>query len=166
MEGPSLFLAAEQLSQLIGEVIGDVTGNTRIGKERLLHKKVLDIFAWGKHLVFQFDTFALRVHFMLFGSFEATISHIKVTGDYPKKNRAPHLALTFKTGHVEMYSCSLLYIESVNAKDSYDYSIDIMSDQWDAAKALKKAESAARAANCRSPLRPDYFCWRGQHHPK
>ena len=31
------------------------------------------VFAWGKHLVFQFDGFALRVHFMLWGTFAATV---------------------------------------------------------------------------------------------
>ena len=35
MEGPSLFLAAEQLAPLVGEKIELVEGNTKIGKERL-----------------------------------------------------------------------------------------------------------------------------------
>ncbi len=73
MEGPSLFLAAEQLKPFIKKKILSVTGNTKIGKEILLNKKIIDIFSWGKHLVIQFDNFALRIHFMLFGSFEAII---------------------------------------------------------------------------------------------
>ena len=59
MEGPSLYLAAEWLSPFVGKVILGVEGNTRIGKEKLKEKKIIDIFSWGKHLVFQFDNFAI-----------------------------------------------------------------------------------------------------------
>lgn len=87
MEGPSLYLAAEWLTPFLGKKIINVDGNTKIGKERLNNKTILDIFSWGKHLVFQFDDFALRVHFLLFGSFEATLKKKKITGDYLKKRR-------------------------------------------------------------------------------
>lgn len=85
MEGPSLALAAEQLKPFIKKKIKGITGNTKIGKERMLNQTILDIFSWGKHLVIQFDDFALRIHFMLFGSFEAIVKDKKVTGDYPRK---------------------------------------------------------------------------------
>lgn len=137
MEGPSLYLAAEQLAPFVGKKIEIVEGNTKIGKERLHNQKIVSIFSWGKHLVFQFETFALRVHFMLFGSFEATVKGKKVTGDYPKKNREPRLALTLKNGSIEMYSCSLKFIESSDAKKLYDFSIDTMSEVWDEKKALQ-----------------------------
>ena len=58
MEGPSLHLAAEQLQPFAGRRIQSVSGNSKIGIERLSGLKVNEIFAWGKHLVFQFDTFA------------------------------------------------------------------------------------------------------------
>ena len=51
-----------------------MSGNSRIGIGRLEHKRVEEIFAWGKHLVFQLDGFALRVHFLLWGSFAATVN--------------------------------------------------------------------------------------------
>lgn len=46
MEGeePFLFLAIEQLTPFIGKTIETVEGNTKIGKERLLNQKILDIF--------------------------------------------------------------------------------------------------------------------------
>lgn len=137
MEGPSLYLAAEWLAPFVGKTILAVEGNTKIGKERLYEKTILDIFSWGKHLVFQFDDFALRVHFMLFGSFEATVNEKKVTGDYPKKNIPARLALDFDMGEVILYSCSLKYLETSHARDIYDFSIDIMSSEWDPKKALK-----------------------------
>jgi len=144
MEGPSLFLAAEQLAPFIGQKIQKVEGNSKIGKERLENLIVCDIFSWGKHLVFQFNHFALRVHFMLFGSFTATVDEKKVTGDYEKKNRQPRLALTFKNGHIEMYSCSLRFIEEEDAKQSYDFSIDIMSKEWDSKQAFQAIQHLER----------------------
>lgn len=140
MEGPSLFLAAKQLAPFIKKTILQVSGNTKIGKERLLNQKVKDIFSWGKHLVFQFDDFALRVHFMLYGSFEAEVNGKKVTGDYPKKKQPIRLELVFSNGTIDMYSCSLRYIESGSAKEMYDFSVDIMSAEWDPKKALKRVQ--------------------------
>ncbi|PJD96296.1 MAG: hypothetical protein CK425_06290 [Parachlamydia sp.] len=52
MEGPSLFLAAEQLAPFIHQTIAEVSGNTKMGKERLLKQKVLGIFSWGNILSF------------------------------------------------------------------------------------------------------------------
>lgn len=136
MEGPSLYLAAEWLTPFIGKIILGVDGNTKIGKERLDGKTILDIFSWGKHLVFQFDDFALRVHFLLYGSFEATLKDQKITGEYPKKRIMPRLKLSFKEGLIIFYSCSLKYLETSHARNLYDFSIDIMSPKWDSKKAL------------------------------
>jgi endonuclease-8 len=138
LEGPSIYLATEWLAPFVGKAILVVGGNTHFGKERLNKKKVLDIFSWGKHLVFQFDDFAVRVHFMLFGSFQASVKGTKVTGDYPKKNVAPRLELNFNIGEITLYSCSLKYLETSNAKELYDFSTDIMSSAWDPKKAFEK----------------------------
>jgi endonuclease VIII len=139
MEGPSLRLAKEQLRPFKGKKILQVSGNTKIGKERLTGLEVRDIFSWGKHLVFQFDPFALRVHFMLFGTFEAIVDGISVTGDY-RRSAVPRLKFVFKNGEISLFNCSLKYIEEQNAKKLYDFSIDIMSKQWDAERAYKKVK--------------------------
>lgn len=138
MEGPSLLLAAEQLAPFIGKILKEVNGNTKIGKERMDRKKILDIFSWGKHLVFQFDNFALRIHFMLFGSFQAVINGKKVTGDYPTKNIPKRLQFICSNGEINFFNCSLKYIESSKAKEEYDFTIDILSNKWDKKQALSK----------------------------
>lgn len=138
MEGPSLYLAAQQLAPFKKQKILNVEGNSKIGKERLQGQKIVDIFSWGKHLVFQFKTFALRVHFLLYGSFEAIVNENRVTGDYIKKNVAPRLLLTFKKGTIIFYSCSLLYLETAAARDLYDFSIDTISSDWDGERAFEK----------------------------
>ncbi len=140
MEGPSLFLAAEQLAPFINQKILKVEGNSKIGIERLQGKKVLDIFSWGKHLVFQFDHFALRVHFMLFGTFEATLKNLSLTGDY-KRSYLPRLAIFCKMGEILLFNCSLVFLEEEEAKSTYDFKTDIMSSQWDRKLALQKIKS-------------------------
>src|SRR5712672_1336413 len=99
MEGPSIHLAAEQLRPFVGKRITSVSGNSRIGIDRLRGKQVKGIFAWGKHLVFQFETFALRVHFMLWGTFAATVQGVSVTGDY-RRSGPPRLILDFPNGEI------------------------------------------------------------------
>ncbi|MBV9349202.1 MAG: endonuclease [Patescibacteria group bacterium] len=143
MEGPSLHLAAEQLKPFKGKSVLIVMGNTKIGKERLAGKKVKDIFAWGKHLVFQFDDFAIRIHFMLFGTFEAQVNGVWVTGDY-RKAREPRLSLTFENGVMNAYNCSVKFIESAGAKKEYNFSVDIMSPKWDHKRALAQMQANAR----------------------
>jgi hypothetical protein len=50
VEGPSLYLAAEQLRPFAGRRIQAVGGNSKIGIERLARQTVRNIFSWGgKH---------------------------------------------------------------------------------------------------------------------
>src|SRR5687767_9884918 len=137
MEGPSLHLAAEQLQPFVGRRVGTVTGNSKIGIERLSGQKVKDIFAWGKHLVFQFDAFALRVHFMLWGTFAATVRGASVTGDY-RRSGPPRLVLGLPNGEITIWAASVRFVEDADARSSYDLTADIMADEWDPRAALRK----------------------------
>lgn len=140
MEGPSLLIASEQLISFKGKKILTVSGNSKIGIERLENKQVKDVFSWGKHLVFQFDTYAMRVHFMLFGTYEAVIEGESVTGDY-KRSKEPRLELTFSNGEVKLFNCSIKWIEETDAKAAYDFSVDIMASQWNSKQALANVET-------------------------
>jgi endonuclease VIII len=144
VEGPSLHLAASQLQPFVGHTIRGVTGNSKIGIERLSGERVNDIFAWGKHLVFQFDAFALRVHFMLWGTFAATVTGASVTGDY-RRTGPPRLVLTFDTGEITIWAASVKFIEESDARSSYDFSADIMAAEWNARAALRKVRAFPRA---------------------
>lgn len=121
-----------------------VSGNSKIGIARLAGQKVEDIFAWGKHLVFQFDAFALRVHFMLWGTFAATIKGRSVTGDY-RRSGPPRLILTFPNGEITIWAASVKFIEDANAKAAYDFAADVMADRWDGRAALAKVRAFPRA---------------------
>jgi endonuclease-8 len=144
MEGPSLYLAAEQLQPFAGRRIERVSGNSKIGIERLAGQTVLAIFAWGKHLVFQMDTFALRVHFMLWGTFAATVKGRSVTGDY-RRSGPPRLVLNFPNGEITIWAASVKFVEDADAKAAYDFSANVMSDEWDPRAALAKTRAFPRA---------------------
>jgi len=135
MEGPSLKLAEAHLKPFKGKRVESASGNTKLGAERFQGRIVKDIFSWGKHLVFQFPEEAVRVHFMLFGTYEANVEGVSVTGDY-KRAREPRLKFEFENGEVSMFNCSVKIIESAAAKRGYDFSIDILSPKWDGRKAL------------------------------
>jgi endonuclease VIII len=138
MEGPSIHLAAEQLRPFVGHRITRISGNSQAGIDRLKNKKVKAIFAWGKHLVFQFDAVVLRVHFLLWGTFAATVKGRSVTGDY-RRASAPRLVMGFANGEIIIWSSSLKFIDDADASGGYDFTADILSDTWDPAVALQKA---------------------------
>lgn len=140
MEGPSLHLAAEQLQPFSGRKVESVAGNSKIGIERLSGLRVREIFAWGKHLVFQFDTFALRIHFMLWGTFAATVRRRSVTGDY-RRSGPPRLVLNFRNGEITIWAASVKFVEDADAKAAYDFTADIMSDAWSPRRALAKVRT-------------------------
>ena len=106
----------------------------------MLDKRVKSIFSWGKHLVIQFDEFALRTHFMLFGAFEATVNDFTLTGDY-RRSYTPRLQLDFENGDIKLFNCSVKFLETGNARAGYDFTIDIMSPKWDADQALGAVRS-------------------------
>jgi endonuclease VIII len=176
MEGPSLYLAASQLKPFKGKTVLSLSGNTKIEKERMLNKKVKGIFPWGKHLVIQFDEFALRTHFMLFGAFEATIEDTTVTGDYHRAY-TPRLQLDFENGNIKLFNCSVKFLETRNAKAGYDFTIDIMSPKWDSDKAFATVSSKPGAEIADILLDQDIFAgvgniiknevlWRVRIHPE
>lgn len=133
-------MAARQLQPFRGKTVLSVSGNSKIEQERFLNKKVKNIFSWGKHLIIQFDDFALRTHFLLFGAFEAMVNNTTLTGDY-KRSYMPRLQLDFENGNIKLFNCSVKFLETANAKASYDFAIDIMSPKWDSEKAFDSISS-------------------------
>jgi endonuclease-8 len=144
MEGPSIHLAAEQLRPFVRQRIQTVSGNSKVGIERLGGQRVFDIFACGKQLVFQFDVFAIRVHFLLWGTFSATVDGQSVTGDY-RRSGPPRLMMTFRDGEITIWSASIKFIESACARAKYDFTTDVLSPTWSARKALARMRRSPAA---------------------
>ncbi|HEX2586037.1 MAG TPA: DNA-formamidopyrimidine glycosylase family protein [Steroidobacteraceae bacterium] len=145
-EGPSIVIFREETAKFVGQTILRVDGNTKIEKERLLHQRVLDIRSWGKHYLMVFDGFSLRVHFMLFGSYRID----------ERRDSEPRLSMRFKNGELNLYACSVQFIEG-DLDNTYDWSSDVMSDAWDAEKAREKLLALPNAYACDAMLNQNVF---------
>lgn len=131
-EGPSIVLLKEAVQSFTGKKIIAVIGNTKtIDKERLLNKKIISFKSWGKHFLICFSDFTVRIHFLLFGSYLID----------EKKDSPVRLGLTFNKGQLNFYACSIKIIEE-NINEIYDWSADVMNDEWDALLNLKKVKKA------------------------
>ena len=129
-EGPSLLIAKEEMILFKNKKVLSVGGNSKIEKERMVNKKLLDIRTWGKHLLLCFDTFTIRIHFLMFGSYRVNSA----------KEAAPRLHLKFAKGEINLYSCAVKIIEDP-LHEIYDWSADVLSDEWDPKKARKKLKA-------------------------
>lgn len=145
-EGPSIVILKEEVALFKGKKILDISGNTKIEKERLKNHTIVDFKSWGKHFLICFKTFTLRVHFMLFGSYRV---------NNPKESPA-RLSLIFNNGRLDFYTCSLKFVEG-DVNEVYDWSADVMSDNWDAKKAKSKLKQLPDMLVCDALLNQDIF---------
>lgn len=127
-EGPSLYILREETAPFVGRTITAAEGNTRaLEPARLVGQPIVSLRTWGKHFIIELPGMALRIHFMLFGSYRIN----------ERKERPPRLALAFDDGdELNFYGCSVKEID-VDVDAAYDWRADVMSDQWNAAKARK-----------------------------
>ncbi|PWS33682.1 endonuclease [Pedobacter paludis] len=139
-EGPSIVILTELIENLHlhkPEII-EVSGNvTTIDKDRLLHQKIQEFRSFGKRFLICFKDFTLQIHFMLFGTY--LINDTKKT---PLK-----LGLTLKKDQLNFYTCKVDLLEG-KAHSLYDWSIDIMGDEWDSKKAIKKLKELPDSYIC------------------
>lgn len=127
MEGPSLVILKEELKFLSGKTITEVYGNSKIDKDRMAGEKIIEINSFGKHFLIGFKGFFLRIHFLMFGSYRLN----------EQKDLAVRLGFRSKETELNFYSSAVSLVEG-STTDHYDWSIDVMSDQWDPVQARKK----------------------------
>jgi len=130
-EGPSIVILKSLCKPFKGKKIISVSGNSKIGIERLNGKKVTDFKSWGKHFLICFEDFTVRIHFLLFGSYRIN----------EERELKPRLSLQFTNGKLNLYACSVKFIEE-NLNEVYDWSTDVMSRKWDASSVLKKIKTS------------------------
>lgn len=147
-EGPSIVILKELVNDLHleGSEIKEVTGNTKLDKDRLLHQKVLQFRSWGKHFLICFEGFALRIHFMLFGSYRIN----------EQKDATPRIGLIFNHDELNFYACSLKFVEG-DISETYDFEADVMSDEWNPKKALQKLNDKKDLLLCDALLDQQIF---------
>jgi endonuclease-8 len=129
-EGPSIVILKEAVQSFKGKTILSATGNSKIDKESLVNQKVIDFKSWGKHFLICLPGKTLRIHFLLFGSYS-------VNEETKKKLR---LHLHFNNGDLYLYSCSIKVLEE-DPDLVYDWSGDVLNNDWDAKKAKIKLKA-------------------------
>jgi len=132
-EGPSIVILKEEAAKFAGQVVREVSGNSRQDIARMQGQRVRALCSWGKHFLVVFDGFALRVHFMLFGRYRIDEEKADRSGAIT----APRLSLRFDNGVLNLYACSLKFVEG-DLDAAYDWSADVMADAWDPAAARRK----------------------------
>jgi endonuclease-8 len=125
MEGPSLRAIAEELSFLEKANVAKVSGNTKAGKEQLKGKEIKRIYAVGKRLVIEFDSLAVVIHFLMFGSHRL---------NERREGMVPLLSLSLNGSELNFYNCS---VKIIAARDlaALDQTSDILNPEFDRKRA-------------------------------
>ncbi|TZF85937.1 endonuclease (plasmid) [Pedobacter sp. BS3] len=146
-EGPSIVILKEAVQPFKGEKVIYAGGNTqKLDPARIENQTVTDFKSWGKHFLICFPDFTVRIHFMLFGSYRIN----------EHKETPARLSLQFQHGELNFYACSVQLIERP-LDEVYDWSADVMNEQWDAQKALQKLRKKPDMLVCDALLNQDIF---------
>lgn len=147
-EGPSIVILREQAACFVGKTIQRAHGNSKtVDMDLITGQKIVALRSWGKHFLIQLPTLALRIHLMLFGSYR-----INEGRDAP-----PRLSLEFDKGEVlNFYACSVRTLEP-DLDAQYDWRVDVMSDQWDAAHAYAQLRTMPATLVCDALLAQNVF---------
>jgi endonuclease-8 len=136
-EGPSIVILKELVQSFKGKKVLEVSGNSKQDIQRIEGNKIVDFKSWGKHFLICFKNFSVRIHFMLFGSYRIN----------EHKEAKARLALRFKEGEINFYTCSVQFIEE-DVNKIYDWTADVMNVGWDRQKALNKLKSQPETLVC------------------
>jgi endonuclease-8 len=147
-EGPTILILRDECQQFVGRKVLRVEGNSKvIDASRMKGRTITEIRSWGKHFLVGFPTFALRVHFMLFGSYRIN----------ERKEAPPRLSLGFSKGEeLNFYACSVKYIDQP-LDQAYDWSGDVLSPTWDPAAARAKLKARPEMLVCDALLDQSIF---------
>ena len=147
-EGPSLVILREETSHFVGKEIARAEGNTKtVDLASLAGQRIVALHSWGKHFIIALPHTALRVHFLLFGSYRID----------ERKDSPVRLGLQFTDGsELNFYACSIKHIDP-DLDAAYDWSADIMAPGWDPARARKKLRAKPAMLACDALLDQTIF---------
>jgi len=145
-EGPSIVILKDSVQEFKGRKLMEIGGNTKVDFSSLVNQKIIDLKSFGKNFFICFKDASIKIHFMLFGSYRVNET----------KQTQPRLSLHFNKGELNFYACSVKLIEGdLNA--IYDWSADVMNENWDAAKARKKLRLIPKTLVCDALLDQTIF---------
>jgi endonuclease-8 len=145
-EGPTIVILKEDALPFSGKKVVSANGNAKIDIDRLNGQTVVSLKSWGKHFLICFTDFTIRIHFLMFGSYRIN----------ERKHMEPRLALAFENGELNFYTCSVKLLEG-NVNQYYDWSTDVMNDDWSARKAKKKLNAIPDKMICDTLLEQEIF---------
>ena len=148
-EGPSLLIVRENISPFIGKKIIAADGNAKqVAFGKLTGKKILDIRTWGKQLFIVVKDVTVRIHFLMFGSHSVD--------EQTRPDRSVRLHLTFKKGEIFFYTCAVKELDG-DLDTLYDWEADVLSDDWNPARARRKLKKMPDTMVCDALLDQNVF---------
>lgn len=129
-EGPSLIIFREELQRFVGQRILEVGGSSKIDQERLKGKRIRGLQTWGKHLLWRFDDFTLRLHFLMFGTYYINSG----------KEAVPRLYLRCERDELNLYATAVKLFEE-DPDEIYDWAADVLAPVWNPKAARKKLKA-------------------------
>ncbi|WP_427873288.1 DNA-formamidopyrimidine glycosylase family protein [Flavobacterium sp. MMS24-S5] len=145
-EGPSIVILKEEVQQFTGQKIISVSGNTHIDISRLKDKTILAFKTWGKHFLICFDSFTVKIHLLMFGTYRVN----------ERKTSKPRLSLVFDKGEINFYTCSVKILEG-DINSHYDWRVDVMNENWNPKKAKTSVDKMEDKMICDVLLDQDIF---------
>jgi endonuclease-8 len=145
-EGPSIVILKDSVQEFKGRKLMEIGGNTKVDFSSLVNQKITDLKSFGKNFFICFKDASIKIHFMLFGSYRVNET----------KQTQPRLSLHFNKGELNFYACSVKLIEG-DLNEIYDWSGDVMNENWDAAKARKKLKAIPKTLVCDALLDQTIF---------
>lgn len=146
-EGPSIVILKEEAARFAGKTIVATHGNTKIDQQRLVGQRIVALRSWGKHFLVELPGFALRVHFLMFGSYRI---------DERKPDKPVRLGLVVDDGELNLYSCAVRLVEEP-LDEVYDWRTDVMSDRWDGVLARRRLRTMPDTLVCDALLDQSVF---------
>jgi endonuclease-8 len=145
-EGPSIVILKELVQEFKKKKVLKIGGNTKVDLSSLTNQKIIDFKSFGKIFFICFKTASIKIHFMLFGSYRVN----------ERKQTPSRLSLYFQEGELNFYACSVKLIED-DLDKIYDWSADVMNENWDAAKARRKLKKIPGTLVCDALLDQSIF---------
>jgi endonuclease-8 len=145
-EGPSIVILKELVQPFKGRKVTEVLGNSKMDIQRMAGQTITDFKSWGKHFLICLEGFAVRIHFMLFGSYRIN----------EQKQTPPRLSLRFVEDEINFYACSVQFVEG-DVNNIYDWSSDVMSEEWVPQKAKNKLKLQPGTLVCDALLDQNIF---------
>lgn len=150
-EGPSIIILKEAVEGFKGKKVADIaSSDAKFPAEEFAGKKVIDFKSWGKHFLICFKDATIRIHFLLFGSYSIN----------EERKVSPRLHLGFNNGYINFYTSSMQILRDP-LDEVYDWSADIMSEEWNAAAARKKIRAQPHDMICDVLLNQQIFSGSG-----